>query len=706
MNSQDHKRLTHFSLYQAYGLRILGVTHALAFSCTIILGSAISPMQAQAHEDHTPVLEELIVYGRSQQIIGSAQSASEGIVAYDDLKIPPLLRVGELAEAVPGMVATQHSGTGKANQYFLRGFNLDHGTDFSAKAGGVPINMRSHGHGQGYLDLNFLIPEMVVSTAFRKGPYSGAVGDFSSAGSVEFSFYDRLQEDVIEVSAGANGYRRGLFGASFEVGDSILTTALDSTRYAGPWDLDENLRQDKMLVSFSGQIGDYQSGLTLMGYKGEWDATDQIPERAISSGLIDEEGFIDPDLGGTTDRWSLSGFIDFESWQINAYIVDYDFSLFSNFTYFLEDPVNGDEFEQTDQRQIYGFDITGDTEFNALDTAMLWRWGVDFRYDNIDEVGLFRTNARQRFGTVREDNLSEWSIGGFAEVEVALTEKLRITGGARIDRLAWDVNAFRSANSGSGNDTQVSPKFALAYKFTDSIEGYANYGHGMHSNDVRGATIQVDPVSGDSVSNVDALVRSEGAEVGIRYERTKVFNATLVFFTLGLDSELVFVGDAGGTEVNGASTRSGIEFNSFWQLNEWLAMNLSYTHADAEFDDELSSEDRIPGAIEDTLSLGINANWSNGLYASAKVRYLGEAPLIEDNSVRSEPSTLINLGIGYRTGQFELGLDLFNATDSNDTDISYFYESRLAGEPAGGIADQHFRPLEPRTVRGSIKYYW
>ena len=334
------------------------------------------------------------------------------------------------------------------------------------------------------------------------------------------------------------------------------------------------------------------------------------------------------------------------------------------------------------------------------------RWGADARLDDIREVGLYRTTARQRFDTVRQDAVTERSVGAFAEAEWALTERLRAAAGLRVDYFDWDVDARQAVNSGSGDDRLLSPKLRLAYRFTDGIEGYLNYGRGMHSNDVRGTTISIDPASGDPVDPVDALVASEGAEVGLRFERDKRFNATLVAFWLTLDSELVFVGDAGGTEPNDGSERLGVEATAFWQINDWLAINAAYTYTDAEFRNMPSDVNHIPGAIDSNISVGLNAAWNNGLSASLRLRHLGEAALTEDDSVRADSSTVVNVGTAYRRGRVEWRLDVFNALDSDDYDIAYFYASRLPGEATGGVEDVHFHPLEPRNVRASVTWHW
>ena len=668
-----------------------------------ILGLASSFLAASAGAHTDDIVEEVVVFGRADQQIGTAGAASDGRVAFDDLRIKPIQRVGELVEVVPGMVATQHSGAGKANQYFLRDFNLDHGTDFSASIDGVPLNMRTHGHGQGYLDLNFLIPEMVESVEYKKGPYHASVGDFSSAGSVEFKFYDRIPEKMLKASVGEYHYNHVLAAGSQEFSDAgVLTLAAEITLNDGPWDLDEDLNQRKLYGAYSWQRGDLSYSIKAHHYDNDWTATDQVPLRAVRSGLIDELGFIDPDLGGETRRNSVTFNAENGIWHMGLYAVDYDFNLFSNFSYLLNDPLVGDEFEQEDNRTIYGGHFNGVFDISDGPRAAALRWGTSVRYDKIDQLGLYQTQARQRAQEIRSDQVDTWSLDGYVDAEVFVTEQLRLIGGARFDWLHWDVDAGLSVNSGSDDDFQASPKFALAYRVNDHLELYANWGRGFHSNDVRGATITVDPLSGAPVDPVDVFARSTGYEAGMIFEQGRNFNIHLVAFDLELDSELLFVGDAGTTEASGRSERQGVEVAAFWQLSEGVAVNLDYTWTDAKFSD---GDEEIPGAVGKTASAGLIFN-QGPFNLSLTGRYLGSAPLIEDDSVRSESSIVIHGSIGYRAGPVELSLEVFNLTDSNDFDIAYFYESRLPGEAAAGVEDIHFHPLEPRTARFTATYFW
>ena len=679
----------------------IGASRILCLAAASVL--AHSPMGASAAHAETDGehVEEVMVYGRAEQKLGRAGSASEGFVGHDDLRLQPLLRAGELIETVPGMVATQHSGTGKANQYFLRGFNLDHGTDFSARIYGVPLNMRTHGHGQGYLDLNPIIPELVESATYRKGTHQPRDGDFSAAGAVEFQYGTQAPDSRVQATLGEFGYGRGLVIGSVESEAGTTTGALDLTRYEGPWQLDEDLEQLRMRLAHTTTWLGGRARVALSGYDSKWTSTDQIPRRAVPAGTVDRLGFVDPDLGGRSERWAVNVNFEHSHLRAGAYHVVQNFTLWSNFTYALADALNGDEFEQRDERSVSGLWLDVDRTFELLGRPAEWDTGLDLRVDEIDEVGLHATVSRRRIGTVRDDRVTQRSFSAWNKLELVLGERTRAIAGLRLDAFDWNVNARLAANGGQGDDHLWSPSISVAHRF-DFAEAYASWGRGFHSNDVRGTTISVDPASGTPADLVDALVQAQGWELGIRVERGARFNATVALFALELDSELVFVGDAGATEANDGTDRLGIEVAVFAQLTDTLAGNATWTRTDAEFDEDQGGGRSIPGAVDETFSLGLNWAHSTGLFASTRLRWLGKAPLLEDNSARSKRSTLLNVGGGWRRGALELRLDVFNALDSKDDDIAYFYASRLDGEPAAGIADVHFHPLEPRSVRGTV----
>ena len=646
------------------------------------------------NDSDTDQPDQIIVYGRGIEQVGVASSGSEGVVGYADFENRPIGRVGELAENVPGLIATQHSGSGKANQYFLRGFNLDHGTDLAGYVDGAPINMRSHGHGQGYLDLNFLIPEMVEKIAYSKGPYHAAEGDFSSAGTMRFTTKSRLDRPFAEVTGGSFGYLRGLIAGSTDLGDGTLLGALDATMSNGPWVLDEHERKFNGLLKYSAT--DWSLGLS--GYTNSWVSTDQVPEHAINSRLIPRNGFIDPDLGGRAGRLALNFNGQFGDTSVSAFAIGSRLQLTSNFTYFLDDPVNGDEFRQIDRRGLFG----GSIRHVIKGDAITWRFGADTRWDHIGKVGLYHTVAGTVVSTVREDSVDEYSGGLYGEAEVHLGPNLRLVAGLRGDAIGYSVRSDLAANSGSGSAAIVTPKLALAWQPVKGVEFYANYGEGYHSNDVRGATIAVDPESGLPVDHVPVFARSRGAELGARFERGNL-NLSLVGFGLDLASELVFVGDAGTTEPNDASRRYGTEATLFWQPRAGVTIDgtASWTHA--RFRGAAPGQDFIPGATPFVFGGGISAKLTSSISATARVRHFASAPLIEDDSQRSQATTLVNLGAYREIGPLRVSLDLLNLFDAKDPDITYYYASRLAGEPIDGIEDRHIHPVEPRQLRVTVR---
>jgi outer membrane receptor protein involved in Fe transport len=675
----------------------------IAMAATALACPALA-QQTPASQDNPARNDDIIVYGRGVEQIGIAQSGSQGVVGYRDFEDRAISRVGELVENVPGVIATQHSGTGKANQYFLRGFNLDHGTDFAGFIDGVPINMRSHGHGQGYLDLNFIIPELIQRIDYRKGPYFADVGDFSAAGTVAFRTYETLKP-IAEAQVGQYGYYRALLAGSTRLGSGDLLLGGEATFSDGPWALDEDLRKFNAFAKYSMLVSGGRVALSLSAYDATWNATDQVPERAIASGLIDRFGNIDPTLDGKTTRIGGNLEADFGATRANAFATWYDFRLISNFTYFLDDPVDGDQFQQADRRVVLGGSASHAIAAKLGAMPLTLRVGGDTRYDAIDRVGLYRSVRGEISSTVRQDQVDEFSVGGYVQAELAFTPRLRAVLGLRGDYYDYSVDAELAVNAGKGSDAILGPKAALAWRPVDAVEFYANYGESFHSNDVRGATITIDPVTGDPADQVEVLSRGRGAELGARYERGTLI-ASLVGFYLKLDSELVFVGDAGTTEPNNASRRYGGEATIFWRPTDQLTFDLSAAATDAKFLDTAPEQDFIPGAVSNVVAAGATIDLPSGLSGSIRVRHFGSAPLIEDGSVRSDGTTLVNLGGYFRTGKLRLGIDLFNVFDARDADITYFYASRLLGEPADGFEDRHIHPVEPRQVRGSIRYSW
>lgn len=670
----------------------------LVLSCSMLF----SAHQAYAAGVPTSSIEQITVTGEQTKV--QPVSATEGIVLKEQFQNRPASRPAELLEFMPGLIATQHSGEGKANQYFLRGFNLDHGTDFSVTVEGMPVNMRSHAHGQGYLDINFLIPELVNTLAYRKGPYYAGVGDFSSAGSADFHYRDTLEQSMLKLEIGEDAYYRGLAAGSLSTGPGDLTAAISYSAYNGPWEMDENIGKVNGLVKYN--QGDHDNGfsLTALGYNNKWKAADQIPQRAVDSGLISSLGFIDPDVGGNTHRYSLStdwrAMENNRHWYASAYLIDYNLDLYSNFTYLLSDPIHGDQFEQSDDRIIYGANAHMHHPFQfSSGVSGEMEYGLETRTDNIDPVGLYLTSARQRLSTVREDDIVESSYAGYIQADIPWSEWFRSILGVRADHYTFDVTSDLTANSGKADDTVVNPKASLVLGPWNETELFLNLGKGFHSNDARGTTITVDPVDPlNTVTAVDPLVGAWGTDIGIRTLAIDNLQLAASLWGLKLDSELVYVGDGGATEASGKSERYGVEFGAVYTPREWLIFDADYAWAHSRLADE-PVDNRLPNSISNVISLGVALNdlnkWSGGL----RWRYFGEAPLIEDNSVRSNPTSVFNGQIGYKlTDSVSITLAGYNLLNSNDNDITYFYESQLVGE-AKPVADIHFHPVEPRNFR-------
>jgi outer membrane receptor protein involved in Fe transport len=662
-----------------------------------------------AHDGPEQDIEEIVVIGRWTDLAGSAISASEGIVGQEELDIRPRLRTGEVLEVVPGLIITQHSGTGKSNQMFLRGFNLDHGTDFSTWIDGMPINLPSHGHGQGYTDLNFLIPELIESVEFRKGPYHAAVGDFSSTGSAHLSTFRVLPESMLKIGIGQDGHRQVLVADSVDTGNGSLLYAAQGHVYDGPWvDIDEDLKRLNGILRYSQRStsGD-EWDVMLMGYDASWNAPDQIAQRAIDSGLVDRLGSLDPTIRGETSRYSVSGSMlrsigAKRQLHAHAYAIDYDLDLFSNFTYFLDDPVNGDQFEQVDRRTVLGGDLSHlwsvSNRFESTYTV-----GMSLRRDDVDEVALFNTRDTIRVATVRSDKVIESSLGVYAQAETRWNDRWRTLLGIRADYFDFSVRSDLPANSGDTNDAIVAPKLSVIYALDSDSEMYISTGRGFHSNDARGTTIQIDPKTVTPVERVDPLVASTGAELGFRTFRNERLNLSASLWYLELDSELLFVGDAGITEPSRPSRRYGIELPIYYRIGHWV-LDLEVALTKSRYVDGDPAGDEIPGSIERVIAAGVAMQYPSGVYGSLRARHFGDRPLTEDGVVRSESSTVLSMLLGYRRNSMDFRVEVLNLLDAEDQDIAYFYTSRLAGEPAGGLDDVHLHPMEPRTVRASITW--
>ncbi len=659
------------------------------------------------------------VTGHYDNAIGSSDAASQGVIRADLIKSRPALRPGEVLEFVPGMIVTQHSGDGKANQYFLRGFNLDHGTDFATTVGSMPVNMPSHAHGQGYTDLNFLIPELVQRIDYRKGPYFASSSDFASAGAADISYRNRLDTGLAQLTLGEHGYRRGLLGGSTETrAGNTLLAAVELMSNDGPWTVKEGLRRSNSVLSASGGTEAQGWSASMMGYNAQWTSTDQIPQRLIDAGRYNGQAFgrydtLDATDGGNTARASVSGqwhrhSDDGSLTKLSAYAMRYRLQLWSNFSYALDHPVQGDQFLQQDARSVFGLSASHAVDHLLAGLPARSEVGLQLRHDRI-RVGLADTTARQITATTRDDAVRQTLAGLYGQTAVELTGWLRGIAGLRADRVDNRVqnqtaNPALAANAGQASASQLSPKLSLIAGPFQKTEFFLNAGRGLHSNDARGTTIRVDPKNpASAVDKVAPLVASRGYELGTRTEIIPGLQSSLALWTLDFDSELVYVGDAGATEASAASKRRGIEFNNRWTPAPWLLLDadLAWTHS------RFVNGDRIPNAVDRVASLSASLREIGPWSASLQWRYLGAGALTEDNSVRSIPSLTANLRIsrslnGLAGPDSALTLDVFNLFDRRVDDIQYVYASQPRGLAAQ--VDRHVHPAEPRSLRLTLRW--
>lgn len=658
-------------------------------------------------KNETTQLETVVVLGHRLNQLGQKLSAAEGTVGSSEIANRPVLRTGEILEFVPGMVVTQHSGSGKANQYFLRGFNLDHGTDFNTSIDGMPVNMRTHGHGQGYTDLNFIIPELIGSIDYRKGAYYAEVGDFSGAGAASFSLKNSLGGNHISATLGENDYGRVFAAGEIQLQTGLLLIGFESQVSDGPWtDIEEDIDKLNVNARYVKPLADGTFSLTAMAYDNSWNSPDQIPARAVEQGLIDDFGSLNTTNGGESSRYSLSGNWRTDNWNANIYAIKSDLELISDFTYFLDDPVNGDQYQQVDDRTIIGGATSRQWDAELFNTDVTHKIGGEFRYDDIAKVGLYKTKAREWLSTVREDGVEEASGGLFSQTSFAMSEAFSTHIGLRYDYYHVDVNSNISPNSGTADKGKFSLKAGATYLFNEHLEGFINAGQGFHSNDARGATLTLDPVTLEPADAVELIVPSTGAEIGLKLFDAQRFNISTSLWYLESESELIFIGDAGHNEASRASNRVGAEIASyFWFDNKWsLDVELAWTRA--RFSENTQEEGKyVDGSVPFVASTGISyGGQGNGLHSSLRYRYFGARVLESFNDIKADSTSTVNFGIGYQWDSINIELELHNVLDSDEHDIDYYYASRLAGEPEEGVEDLHYHPAEPRTLRAKVEY--
>lgn len=665
----------------------------------------------------------------------TAASADE--VRNRDLALRPRVRVGDLLEVVPGLFAVQHAGGGKANQYFIRGFDADHGTDIALFVDGVPVNMPSHGHGQGFADLHFLIPELVSTLSAQKGPYSARYGDFATAAAVDLRLYDHLHESSVTYQMGSFGVFRGLFMVAPELGDD-WSTIVAGEAYAndGPFTNAERLRRFNGFARVTRHMGPGTLSLSLMTYTSGWHASGQVPLRALGTPELPTEfDAIDPSEGGSTQRHQLSVAYhylhDEDEARALVYAIKYRFTLFSDFTLYLNDHDLGDEIEQDDERTVLGtnWSFTRKKRLGSISTATTF--GLQMRNDSIDN-GLHHAFQRQITGDVLQDGVVESSVGLYVDEDVRITKWLRAYVGVRLDRFDVAVkDRLAAAQPGSDatgvqGSTLASPKLTWVLSplevadakpsWLDLFDVYLNFGRGFHSNDARGATRQNDPLH----PRVSLLTKASSWEVGTRLHFLNAIDFAAAAFQLDLESETVWNGDDGTTVAVGPTLRRGLELEARAKIWKWLFLDADATFTRATFKENAGNGGAIALAPTRTFAGGIGVRHPDGWFGSLRVRSIADRPANDGVDRAERPLdaagwTLLDAMAGYRWRDLEFAVDVRNLLGTEWKEVQFANHSLLKSEvarpppgvdPNRGVQDIHFTPGWPRTVLGRITAYF
>jgi TonB family protein len=627
-------------------------------------------------------------------------AASSFSVQDRDFQLRPIGSVQDILRVTPGLVMVQHSGGGKASQYFLRGFDADHGTDLALSIDGVPINLVSHAHGQGFADTNFIIPEVVERVEITKGPYFPSQGDFATAGAVNLVSRDAFERSSVALGLvdspghGAAGYR-GLAIASprFEAVPVKATFAAEIGRTNGPFDNPEGWDRYRLFnkLSFHPTAASSLS-LTEMSYAGDWHGSGQIPARAVAEGLITRFGSLDPDEGGSTARHQLAlqyRLHPTETSELRAlfYLAAYRFNLYSNFTLYLRDPDLGDEIEQVDRRTFYGGKVSYRVLHNVgrvlLDTTI----GADVRSDDVHEE-LWDTLHRRQVTAVRSDDVQETFMAAYLNEEITPATWLRADLGARADLLSFAVDNRlpegdpSAPRSGTDGAHQFSPKASLILTPLDrpgaELDLYVNYGRGFHSNDVRGVFVE---------PPVTPLARAEGEEVGARARLFQRWDLAAALWRLDLQNETIWNGDDGTTAVSGPTTRRGVELETRFEVTPWLAADLELTFTHSQFTTDLETGGGLALAPKQTWAGGVSGRHAlAGGVARGGLRFygIGDRPATDDGALTAPGFTQVDLHLGWRRRWFDLAFDVENLLDGDFRAAQFATVSRLRTEPAVG----------------------
>ena len=671
-------------------------------------------------------------------------AASSKAIRNFDLKIKPVRSAQDVLSLVPGLFIAQHAGGGKAEQIFMRGFDADHGTDVGVYVDGLPVNMVTHGHGQGYADLHFIIPETIEGLTVYKGPYFARFGNFGTAGSVDLRTTDHPDHNLLKLEGGMFNTLKATTILKIPT-NGKHQSAYIAGQYSysdGPFESPQGFNRGNIFGKFHTHISPHSElGIAMGAFTSAWDASGQIPDRAVRSGLIDRFGAIDDLEGGTTGRYNVS--VDYHfmegydhDFEVQAYMSSYDFKLYSNFTLYLEDPVNGDMIEQTDNRNIYGINTRYSYQKQYRNMRFLTRTGLMYRGDNVD-LSLWKSPDRNRMEVLTNSSVNEVNMAIWVEEDVVFSPRFKLQLGLRGDYLTFNVMDHLDRSDFPGNGLPhasgyaqsgiISPKLNLVWSPLEYLDIYVNSGTGFHSNDARDVVIsarineiihtgtqqgltqeEIDQQLADRFmdpehADMKTLPRAVGTELGLRLNLGNRVLLSAAGWYLNLEEELVYVGDAGTTEISGESRRIGADVEIRAQLADWIWGDVDVNFADGRYPGEPEGANYIPLAPRLTAQGGVNFQHPSGFDGALRFRYLADRPANEDNSVVATGHTLLNAVLGYRLKKFRIFAQVENILNMEWNEAQFDTESRLYDEPEP-VSELHYTPGNPFNVQIGLSY--
>ena len=690
---------THSDANGSFSMEQVNINDTLEFSS---LGFVTKSLSIQRLDKRLEVQLDRQVFSLGEVVIQPRIDALN-LLTEIDLQVAPVTSSQEILRQVPGLFIGQHAGGGKAEQIFLRGFDIDHGTDIALSVDDMPVNMVSHAHGQGYSDLHFLIPETIDKVDFGKGPYTTSQGNFATAGHVGFKTKDYLETSSISLEAGQFSSSRLL--GMFKVLSQEKQNAYIATEYIatdGPFESPQNFSRLNLMAKYDVFTSSKDRlNISLSTFRSQWNASGQIPQRKVDDGSISRFGAIDDTEGGSTSRHNIivrhDRFIDDRSFlKTSLYLFDYDFELFSNFTFFLNDSINGDQIKQKEHRTGFGIKSTYNQTFEKGKLNGIWTAGISLRNDQITNNELSHTlNRKETLNQIALGDVLETNAGIFLDLSLN-TGRFTIAPGLRLDLFDFQyTDALQSTYSNKSNEKAiVSPKFNVLFNQSENLQLYLKTGKGFHSNDTRVVTAN---------QSRDILPAAYGADLGFIWKVRKNAIINIAVWQLFLEQEFVYVGDEGVVEPSGETMRKGVDLSARYQVLDWLYFNYDVNYTFARSLNTPEEESFIPLAPEATMVSGLNAKFKSGFYGGLNLRYMGDRPANEDGSIIAQGYSVVDMNLGYNVKRVDLSFAVQNLFNTAWNETQFATTTRLQNEPEA-IEEIHFTPGTPFFFRGKLTY--